>query len=40
MFDFLIATAAVATIADFLLDLIREIKLKRKDDGGKKKKSQ
>ena len=40
MFDFLIAAAAVATIASFLLELIRELKLKRKDDKGEKKKSQ
>lgn len=40
MFDFLIAAAAVATIANFLLDLIWKIKFKRKDGEGKKKKSQ
>ena len=40
MFDFLTAAAAVATIANFLLELIWKIKLKRKDGEGKKKKSQ
>lgn len=40
MFDFLYAAAAVATIANLLLELTREIRLKRKDGKGKKKKSQ
>ena len=35
MFDILIALAAVATIANFLFDVIKEIKLKRKDGKGK-----
>ncbi len=40
MCDFLFAAAAAATIASFLLELIKEIRLKRKDGNGKKKKSQ
>ena len=40
MYDFLIAAAAVATIANFLLELIWKIRLKLKDGKGRKEKSQ
>ena len=38
MFDFLDAAAAVSTIALFVLELIREVRLKRKDGEEKNKK--
>lgn len=40
MYNFLMVAAAIATIASFLLEVFKEIRLKRKDGKGEKKKSQ